>query len=75
MYSCPFIGNDEGLFDITEETGVLFTTATLDRELRGSYLLSIQAKDSATVNRLSSVIQVTHTYFLGLNISMYNKVM
>lgn len=60
MYGFPFIGNDEGLFDITEETGVLFTTATLDRELRSSYLLSIQAKDSAAVNRLSSVIQVLH---------------
>ena len=51
-------GNEEGRFDITEESGVLFTTAFLDRELRSSYLLSIQARDSATANRLSSVIQV-----------------
>ena len=52
------IGNEERHFDIIEETGLLFTTATLDREVRGSYLLSIQARDSATANRLSSVVQV-----------------
>lgn len=59
-------GNEEGLFDIIEETGLLYTTATLDRETRSNYLLSIQARDSATVNRLSSVIQVhqiTGCYF------------
>ena len=52
------VGNEEQRFDIIEETGLLFTTATLDRERRGSYLLSIQARDSATANRLSSVVQV-----------------
>lgn len=52
-------GNEEGLFSIIEESGVLYTTGVFDREVRGSYLLSIQARDSATANPLSSVVQVS----------------
>lgn len=58
LHNTAHIGNEERRFDIIEETGVLFTSATLDREIRSSYLLSIQTRDSATANRLSSVTQV-----------------
>ena len=46
------------------ETGVLFTVSTLDRETVESYSLSIQARDSAGVNSLSSVIQVCVCVFV-----------
>jgi len=52
-------GNVDDRFGITAEGGVLYTRGTLDRETRASYLLSIQARDSAGANSLSSVTQVT----------------
>ena len=51
-------GNVDDDFSITAEGGVLYTRGTLDRETRASYLLSIQARDSAGANSLSSVTQV-----------------
>jgi len=51
-------GNVDDRFSITAEGGVLYTRGTLDRETRASYLLSIQARDSAGANSLSSVTQV-----------------
>ena len=45
-------------FRIGAESGVLFTQGSLDREMQDSYLLSVQARDSAGANSLSSVTQV-----------------
>ncbi len=47
-------------------SGVLVTTVTLDRETRANYLLSVQAQDSAGINSLSSVTQVTVAGGAGL---------
>jgi len=52
------IGNEEGVFEINDISGVLRTVAPLDREERDQYILSIQAMDSAGVNSLSSITEV-----------------
>ena len=52
------IGDVDGRFNITKESGLLTVATPLDRETQESYLLSIQAIDSAGSNSLFSVIQV-----------------
>ncbi len=52
------LGNEDGVFEINGDTGVLRTVASLDREEQDQYILSIQAMDSAGVNSLSSMTDV-----------------
>lgn len=40
-------------------TGVVTTTTSLDREAIDSYYLSVQAKDGATENSMSSITEVS----------------
>ena len=55
---CLLAGDVDDHFRIGAESGVLFTRRSLDREMQNSYLLSVQARDSAGGNSLSSVTQV-----------------
>ena len=52
------LGNEEGVFSLDPETGVLSTAASLDREERASYVLTIRAMDSAGIHSLSSITEV-----------------
>lgn len=55
---CLPAGDVDDHFRIGAESGVLYTRGSLDREVQDSYLLSVQARDSAGGNSLSSVTQV-----------------
>lgn len=51
-------GNEDGMFVLNPETGVLRTVALLDREEQDTYIFSIRAMDSAGANSLSSITEV-----------------
>lgn len=51
------IGNEDNKFELDQVSGRLRTSGALDRETRDSYLLTIQAMDSAGINSLSSVTE------------------
>ena len=55
---CLLAGDVDDHFRIGAESGVLYTRGSLDRETQDNYLLSVQARDSAGANSLSSVTQV-----------------
>ena len=50
-----------GPFSINNISGVISTTAALDREQQASYVLTVEATDNAP-NPLSSFVQVRHTH-------------
>jgi hypothetical protein len=58
-YDTLYAGNEEGVFEINSVTGVLRTVASLDREEEDTYVLTIQAMDSAGVNSRSSDTEVS----------------
>lgn len=57
-----YLGNEGGVFEINSVSGVLRTVASLDREEQDTYVLDIQAMDSAGVNSLSSTTEVGMHY-------------
>ena len=48
-------------FAINNVTGVISTTATLDREMQNNYVLTVEARDMATFP-LSSFVQVCQIF-------------
>ncbi len=52
-----FVGNEE-VFAIDSASGSLRIISSLDREQEATYILSIQAMDSAGINSLSSITEV-----------------
>lgn len=59
------------MFEINALSGVLRTVASLDREEQDTYILDIQAMDSAGVNSLSSITEV-RTYVVAL-VTLHNS--
>ena len=72
---CDLVGNEEGVFEVDDVTGILTTEAVLDYEERTEYILTVQAMDSAGVNSQSSITQVYPLHMYICILHMYTCIL